>query len=81
METATKFNAIETIVQQGKAVVSSEDSAIVDWAFKTIAEGFTLNLSCMKRSEDGTGHRSVSRLQDSNLFQRKQLPGLNRTST
>jgi hypothetical protein len=43
METAT-FSAIETIVQQGKAVVSSEDSAIIDWAFKTIAEGRTATL-------------------------------------
>ena len=43
METAT-FSAIETIVNQGKAVVSSEDSAIIDWAFKTIAEGRTATL-------------------------------------
>jgi len=43
METAT-FSAIETIVHQGKAVVSSEDSAIIDWAFKTIAEGRTATL-------------------------------------
>ena len=41
METATNFGAIETIVHQGKAVVSSEDSAIIDWAIKTIAEGRT----------------------------------------
>jgi hypothetical protein len=43
VETAT-FNAIETVVHQGKAVVSSEDSALVDWAFKTIAEGRTATL-------------------------------------
>jgi hypothetical protein len=44
METATNFSAIETIVQQGKAVVSSEDSAIIEWAMKTIAEGRTATL-------------------------------------
>ncbi len=43
METAT-FSAIETIVHQGKAVVSSEDSAIIDWAMKTTAEGRTATL-------------------------------------
>ena len=43
METTT-FNAIETIVHQGKAVVSSEDSAIIDWAIKTTAEGRTATL-------------------------------------
>ena len=41
METATNFSVIETIVHQGKAVVSSEDSAIIEWAFKTITEGRT----------------------------------------
>ena len=44
MEPATNFSAIETIVHQGKAVVSSEDSAIIEWAFKTIAEGRTATL-------------------------------------
>jgi hypothetical protein len=44
METATNFSAIETIVHQGKAVVSSEDSAIIEWAFKTITEGRTATL-------------------------------------
>jgi hypothetical protein len=29
------------LVHQGKAVVSSEDSAIIDWAVKTTAEGRT----------------------------------------
>ena len=43
METAT-FSAIETIVHQGKAVVSSEDSAIIHWAIKTITEGRTATL-------------------------------------
>jgi hypothetical protein len=44
METATDFSAIETIVHQGKAVVSSEHSAIIEWAFKTITEGRTATL-------------------------------------
>ena len=44
METETNFAAIETIVHQGKAVVSSEDSAIIEWAIKTIAEGRTATL-------------------------------------
>lgn len=35
------FSAIETLVHQGKTVVSSEDSAIVRSALKTIAEGRT----------------------------------------
>jgi hypothetical protein len=43
VETAT-FNAIETIVHQGKAVVSSEDSAIIDWALRTTGEGRTATL-------------------------------------
>jgi len=43
VETAT-FSAIETIVHQGKAVVSSEDSAIIHWAIKTITEGRTATL-------------------------------------
>jgi len=35
------FSAVETLVCQGKTVVSSEDSAIVRSALKTIAEGRT----------------------------------------
>ena len=35
------FSAIEALVRQGKTVVSSEDSAIVRSALKTIAEGRT----------------------------------------
>lgn len=35
------FRAIETLLRQGKAVISSEDSAIVRSALKTIAEGRT----------------------------------------
>lgn len=38
------FSAIETLVRQGKAVVSSEESAIVRSALKTIAEGRTATL-------------------------------------
>jgi hypothetical protein len=41
METATNFSAIEAIVHQGKAVVSSEDSAIIEW---TITDGRTATL-------------------------------------
>ena len=44
MERASNFSAIETIVHQGKAVISSEDSTIIEWAFKTIAEGRTATL-------------------------------------
>jgi hypothetical protein len=44
METAINFGAIETLVHQGKTVVSSEDSAIVEWAIKTITEGRTATL-------------------------------------
>ena len=44
MATATNFSAIETIVHQGKTVVSSEDSAIIEWAIKTITEGRTATL-------------------------------------
>ncbi|MET8538836.1 hypothetical protein ABZV67_46205 [Streptomyces sp. NPDC005065] len=40
------FDAIETLVHQGKTVVSSEDSAIVKWAIKAIAEGKTTTLYC-----------------------------------
>jgi hypothetical protein len=44
METAPNFGAIETLVHHGKAVVSSEDSAIIEWAKKAIAEGRTATL-------------------------------------
>jgi hypothetical protein len=40
------FGAIETLVHQGKSVVSSEDSAIIGWATKAIAEGRTATLYC-----------------------------------
>jgi hypothetical protein len=46
METATNFGTIETLVHQGKAVVSSEDSAIIAWAIKAIKEGKTATLYC-----------------------------------
>lgn len=35
------FGAIEALVHQGKAVVSSEDSAVVESVLKTLAEGRT----------------------------------------
>lgn len=38
------FDAIAALVHQGKTVVSSEDSAMVGWAIKTIAEGRTATL-------------------------------------
>jgi hypothetical protein len=44
METASNFGAIETLVHQGKTVVSSEDSAIIEWAIKAITEGRTATL-------------------------------------
>ncbi|MFC5185838.1 hypothetical protein [Actinomadura harenae] len=40
----TNFGAIEAIVHQGKAVVSVEDSAIVEWAIKAIVERRTATL-------------------------------------
>ena len=40
------FGAIETLVHQGKTVVSSEDSAMIEWAIKAIAEGRTATLYC-----------------------------------
>jgi hypothetical protein len=40
------FEAIQTLVGQGKAVVSSEYSAITEWAMKAIAEGKTATLYC-----------------------------------
>ena len=46
METATNFGAIETLVHQGKTVVSSEDSAMIKWAIKAIVEGRTATLYC-----------------------------------
>jgi hypothetical protein len=44
MEKTTNFGAIETLVHQGKTVISSEDSAMIEWAIKTIAEGRTATL-------------------------------------
>jgi hypothetical protein len=44
METANNFAAIEAMVHQGKAVVSSEDSAIIEWAIRTITGGRTATL-------------------------------------
>ncbi|MGZ5029688.1 MAG: hypothetical protein ACXWAT_10790, partial [Methylobacter sp.] len=38
------FGAIETLVHQGKTVVSSEDSALIEWAIKMITEGITATL-------------------------------------
>lgn len=38
------FGAIETLVHQGKTVVSSEDSAIIEWGIKAITEGRTATL-------------------------------------
>jgi hypothetical protein len=40
------FGAIEDIVRQGKAVVSSEDSATIEWAIQAITEGRTATLYC-----------------------------------
>jgi hypothetical protein len=40
------FGAIETLVHQGKTVVSSEDSAMIEWAIKAIAAGRTATLYC-----------------------------------
>lgn len=44
MKTATNSGAIETLVHQGKTVVSSEDSALIEWAIRAIAEGTTATL-------------------------------------
>jgi hypothetical protein len=41
-----KFDTIEAIVRQGKTVVSSEDSAVIEWAIKSIEEGRTATLYC-----------------------------------
>ena len=38
------FGAIETLIHQGKTVVSSEDSAIIEWAIEAITEGRTATL-------------------------------------
>lgn len=46
MQTATDFGAIEALVHQGKTVVSSEDSAMVEWAIKAIGERRTTTLYC-----------------------------------
>ncbi|MFC4173763.1 hypothetical protein ACFOYU_17165 [Microvirga sp. GCM10011540] len=40
------FGTIEALVHQGKNVVSLEDSAVVEWAMKAIAEGITATLYC-----------------------------------
>jgi hypothetical protein len=40
------FGGIETLVHQGKTVVSSEDSATVEWAIRAITEGKTATLYC-----------------------------------
>jgi hypothetical protein len=41
---SANFGAIETLVHQGKTVVSSENSAIIKWAMETISEGRTATL-------------------------------------
>jgi hypothetical protein len=38
------FGAIETLVHQGKTVVSSEDSSIIEWAMTAATEGRTATL-------------------------------------
>jgi hypothetical protein len=38
------FGVIETLVHRGKTVVSSEDSAVIEWAIKTITGGRTATL-------------------------------------
>jgi len=38
------FDTIQTLVHQGKTVISSEDSAIIKWATKMITEGTTATL-------------------------------------
>lgn len=40
----TNFDAFEALVHQGKTVVSSEDSAIIQWAIETITEDRTATL-------------------------------------
>ena len=42
--TPTDFGVIETLVHQGKTVVSSEASALIKWAIKTITGGRTVTL-------------------------------------
>lgn len=46
METAINFGTVETLVHQGKTVVSAEDSTTIEWAIKTIAKGRTATLYC-----------------------------------
>jgi hypothetical protein len=46
MEMRTNFGIIETLVHQGKTVVSSEDSTTIKWAIKAITEGRTATLYC-----------------------------------
>jgi hypothetical protein len=41
---SASFRAIESLVHEGKAVVSSENSAMVEWATKAIVEGRTIAL-------------------------------------
>lgn len=38
---AVDFGAIETLVKQGKSIISAEDSAVIELAMKTIEEGKT----------------------------------------
>ena len=45
METAN-FSVIKSLVHQGKAVVSAENSTTVKWAIKAITEGKTATLYC-----------------------------------
>lgn len=40
------FSAIGTLIYQGKSVVSSEDSAVVEWAIRAIRERKTATLYC-----------------------------------
>jgi hypothetical protein len=46
MEMGPNFGVIETLIHQGKTVISSEDSATIEWAMKTITEGRTATLYC-----------------------------------
>jgi hypothetical protein len=42
--TSIDFGVIETLVHQGKAVVSAEDSDLIEWAMRSITEGTTATL-------------------------------------
>lgn len=46
MGTAINFGDIQTLIHQGKTVVSSEDSAMIEWAIKAVTEGITATLYC-----------------------------------